>query len=97
MKVKVTVRIPDELHRQVKAEAARRGDTLTRIVTEALHRYLAEGDEWERWSLALEQARRLREAQRARRGEPAGLDAAELVREWRERRAEQIEQALRGG
>ncbi|HEY63865.1 MAG TPA: hypothetical protein G4O02_04785 [Caldilineae bacterium] len=92
--MKVTVLVPDELHREVKAEVARRGDTVTRIVIEAFRRYLAEGDEWTRWEVALEQARQVREAQRARRGEWEGLDIASMVRESREHRTAQICQAL---
>jgi len=95
--MKVTVLVPDELHRAVKAEVARRGDTLTRIVIDAFRRYLAEGDEWARWDAALEQARRVREAQRARRGEWQGPDIASMVRESREYRTAQIRQALSRG
>jgi len=92
--MKMTVLVPDELHREVKAEAARRGDTLTRIIIDAFQRYLAEGDEWTRWDAALEQARQMREAQRTRRGEWKGPDIASIVREGREQRTEQIRQAL---
>ena len=95
--MKVTVLVPDELHREVKAEAARRGDTLTQIVTEALRRYLVEGDEWARWDVALEQARQVREVQCARRGEWEGPDISGMVRESREHRTEQIRQALGSG
>jgi len=92
--MKVTVLVPDELHREVKAEISRRGDTLTRVVSDAFRRYLAEGDEWARWDAALEQARRMREAQRARRGAWQGPDIASIVRESRERRTAQVCQAI---
>jgi len=95
--MKVTVLVPDELHREVKAEAAKRGDTLTQIITHAFRRYLAEGDEWARWDAALEQAQQVREAQRTRRGEWKGPDIADMVRESREHRTEQIRQVLGSG
>jgi hypothetical protein len=94
--MKLTFIVPDDLHRAVKAAAARRGDTVTRVVIDAFQRYLAEDDDWVKWERVLEKARRHREAQRSRRGEWQGPDIATLIEEDREQRAEQIEYALGG-
>jgi hypothetical protein len=93
---KLTLLVPDDLHRAVKAAVASRGDTMTRIVIDAFQSYLAEPDAWAKWDIVLEKARRHREAQRARRGEWQGPDIATLIEEDREQRAEQIEYALSG-
>jgi len=92
--VKLTVVVPDNLHRAIKVAAASHGDTITNIVVDAFHRYLAENNLWSKWDIVLEQARQLREAQRARRGTWQGPDIAELVQEGRIERSEQISHAL---
>jgi hypothetical protein len=94
MMTKLTVWVPKDLHRAVKGVAASRGDTMTRIVLDAFRRYLAQDNDWGQWSTLLQQAERLRQAQRARRGEWQGPDIADLIAESRAQRTEEIRHAF---
>lgn len=42
METKLTIKLPDTLHRRAKAAAALRGDTLSEILRSALEEYIAE-------------------------------------------------------
>jgi hypothetical protein len=42
--MKVTIQIPDDLYRRVKAEAALRGRTIREVTTELYRRWLGEGE-----------------------------------------------------
>ncbi len=88
--MKVTFTVPDDLHRAVKAAAARRGDTVTKVIVDACRRYLNEDDGQTRLRRALDRAERYREAQP---GEWHG-DVAQLIEQGREERSRQIEDAL---
>lgn len=45
--MKATIDIPDDLYRQVKAEAALRGITVREVTTQLYRRWLSEGDSGE--------------------------------------------------
>jgi hypothetical protein len=59
--MQTTLRIDDETYREAKAEAARRGLTLTRFIEDALREHIASNRQGERWS-EIEERNRLMES-----------------------------------
>ncbi len=76
---KLTVHIPDELHRRLKVVVAQEGTTMTSVVREGLEAYLARLEEMEEADDAQVVQERM---DRLTRGEEAWVDWEDVKAEW---------------
>lgn len=84
--MKATIDIPDDLYRQVKAEAALRGVTVREVTTQLYRRWLSEGESGETRQASSEWLRSwLEAADEAMSRAPAGRSAREELEADRNR------------